>query len=246
MTGFAYRLDPPDRPRLGLIVLQADETIEGEFPALVEGRAAVHVSRVPSGREVTRDTLSAMAGALPAAAGVFPDGARFDCIGYACTSGASVIGSARVAELVGAVADTRAVTDPVRALVAACDALAVRRLALLSPYVAEVSDGLRAVLADSGIETPVFGSFNVAEEAKVARIDAASLVSAACALAQDSRVETVVLSCTNLRTRDIVAEIEDRCGKPVLTSTQALAWHMARLAGLPALASRYGRIMASE
>ena len=47
-------------PRLGLIVLQADETIENEFRRIIPSHATLHVSRVPSGREVTTDSLSEM------------------------------------------------------------------------------------------------------------------------------------------------------------------------------------------
>lgn len=86
-------------------------------------------------------------------------------------------------------------------------------------------------MAERGIATPVFGSFDEASEAKVARIDRASIVEAAVALGQDPAVDAVFLSCTNLRTLDALAEIEDRIGKPALSSNQALAWRMARLAG---------------
>ena len=45
--------------------------------------------------------------------------------------------------------------------------------------------------------------------------------------------EAVFASCTNLRATGVIAEAEARLGKPVITSNQALAWHMLRLAGLP-------------
>ena len=243
MTEFTYTLDRRTRPRVGLVVLQADETIESEMPTLLDGRADLHVSRVPSGVEVTRETLEAMRAHLPAAAELFPSGMQFACIGYGCTSGASVIGSAQVAQLISGSVITDAVTDPVSALVAACSALQLRRLALLSPYVADVSSGLQSVLHREGIETPVFGSFNVAEEAKVARISASSIIEGACAIGADARADAVFLSCTNLRTIEIVSEIEQRLQKPVLTSTQVLAWHIATLSGFAPLEARFGRLM---
>ena len=39
------------------------------------------------------------------------------------------------------------------------------------------------------------------------------------------------LSCTNLRTLDVIEEMEARLGMPVLSSNQVLAWHLFRLAG---------------
>jgi maleate isomerase len=85
------------RARFGLIVLQVDETIEQEFPRLVGSDGiAVHFSRVPSGREVTGATLAAMEAEIPNAATLLPPGTRYDAIGYACTSGATVIGPENV------------------------------------------------------------------------------------------------------------------------------------------------------
>ena len=234
-NAFSYSLAPPlgHRAQLGLVVLQSDETIEHEFRRLLPSEGvSLYVSRIASEPEVTRETLARMEGEMTGAASLMPQSVEFDAVGYGCTSGTSVIGPDRVAHLIKEGARTRTVTEPVSALVAACQHLGLRRLAFLSPYVAEVSDGLRAVLAQSGVETPVFGSFNEAEETRVARIDGASLVSAAVRLAAQGGVDGVFMSCTNLRTLDVVDRIEAETGLPVLSSNLVLAWHMLRLAGV--------------
>jgi len=237
-----YEVGKRDEPRLGLIVLQSDETIENDFRRILPSEVTLHVSRVPSGEEVTESTLSEMEHHIGASAGLLPRPARFDAVGYGCTSGTSVIGVKTIADLVHGGADTRAVTEPVSALIAACRHLGVSRLAFLSPYVAEVSSRMRDVLAGNGIETPVFGSFETAEEAVVARITPASAARAAAELARDPAVEAVFISCTNLRTLDVITEIEERTGKPALSSNQVLAWHMCRLCGLDAAAHGVGKL----
>ena len=138
----------------------------------------------------------------------------------------------RVAAQVQSGAQAQAVTEPVSALVAACEALGISRLAFLSPCVEAVSDRLRDVLGERGVETPVFGSFAEGEEAKVVRIAPESTRAAARALLEGSGAEGVFLSCTNLDTLDIIAPLEAECGIPVLSSNLVLAWHMMRLAGL--------------
>lgn len=179
MTRLPATLDTARPPRLGLVVLQSDETIEGDFRRLVPDGADLLVSRVPSGDEVTPESLAGMEAHLTAAAALFPPWARFDAVGYGCTSGTAQIGAENVARRISAGAHTAAVTEPVSALIAACRALGIRRLGLVSPYVAPVSGRLRQVLEQAGISTPAFGSFEIAEEARVVRIDAASLVRAA-------------------------------------------------------------------
>ena len=173
-----------------------------------------------------------MEGHLGRAAGLLPPQVGYDVVGYGCTSGTAQIGVDQIAAQVRSGTAAKAVTEPVSALLAACDALQIRRLAILSPYVAEVSARLRMVLAEAGVETPVFGSFDEAEEARVVLIDGPSIHAAALELMQNAEVDGLFISCTNLRTLDVIGPLEDALGVPVLSSNLVLGWHMARLAGV--------------
>lgn len=232
MRPYPYTLDPAAQPRLGLVVLQTDEQLERDFRRLIPDAAAPYVSRVPSGAEVSPESLAGMEAHLTAAAALLPGARPYDVVGYGCTSGTAQIGAGRIADLVSEGVDTAAVTEPVSALIAVCRHLGLRRLAFLSPYVESVSARLRDTLAASGIETPVFGSFDEAEEAKVARIEPDSIVAAATDLAGEAQTDAVFLSCTNLRGVEAGPEIARRTGRPALSSNLVLAWHMCSLAGL--------------
>ncbi len=230
MTYLPYHLDPAGLPAMGLIVLQVDETIEPELNRYFAARRnPLYITRIPSGMEVTTDTLSEMQSSLPAAAGLLPGGVEYAVVGYGCTSASSVIGSERVEALVQSACPAAVVTNPLRAAIAACENHGINRLALLSPYIDSVNAPLIAAFEKGGIEFPAFGTFGEAEEAKVARISHGSVVEAAYALGQDKAVDGVFLSCTNLRTLDAIPELEDRLGKPVLSSNQCLAWHMGKI-----------------
>lgn len=247
MNPFAARLTQETAPSLGMIVLQADLTVEADMRRMVPLDTRLLVSRVPSGDAVTPESLSAMEGHLAAAAGLFPRGHAFDVVAYACTSGAAQIGSDRVADRVLAGTEAGRVTDPVTALLAACTALGAARLAILSPYIAPVSERLRQVLAARGVETPGFGTFAEPEEARVARIDAASVCAATQALVERAPpVDAVFLSCTNLRTLGVIDRLETTLGLPVLSSNLVLAWHMLRLCRAPALPQAPGRLFAAH
>ncbi|MGV6847968.1 MAG: maleate cis-trans isomerase family protein [Marinibacterium sp.] len=235
MTGFPYELAPDHGGPavLGLIVLRVDQTVEWDFRRLFAPQTAiVHVSRVPSANDLTPDSISAMADALPVAAGLMPPATRFDAVGYACTSGAAGIGPGRVADLVSGACRTRAVSDPLTAAIAALQAVGARRVGLISPYTSDVAAPLVAALQDTGIAVPEAVSFDEAQESRVVRIDPASLGAAATHLTGQRNVDTVFLSCTNLRTLDILPSLTRDLGVPVLGSNLVLAWHMARLAGI--------------
>ena len=232
MTAFPYDLQDDSLPRLGLIVLQVDETIEQDFRHLFAPDSVnLHISRIPSGAELTPDSIAQMETALPTAAGLLPPG--LDVVGYACTSGTTLIGAGRVRDLVMGAAQTRAATDPLTAALAKCRVLGLTRIGIVSPYIASVATPIRAAFESAGITVPATLSFGEEVEAKVARIAPASIANAARALARQAELDGIFLSCTNLRTRDILAPLSVELGLPVLSSNQCLGWHMASLCGMP-------------
>ena len=228
----SYTIVDDNRPKLGLITLQADRTIEDDFRRLLPHDVSLLVSRVPSGLDVTLDSLAQMEGALSDASSLFPVGHRFDAVGYGCTSGTAQIGAQKIAERICAGTDTNAVSEPVSALIAACQALSVNRIAMLSPYVASVSDRLRSALDAAGVQTPVFASFDEGNEAAVAQIDNGSIIAATVDMMAGADVQAVFLSCTNLRTLDVIEGLQDQLGIPVLSSNLVLAWDLLRLSGI--------------
>jgi len=245
MTAFPYTLAGPigSRATLGLIVLQVDETIEQDFRRLFNAEdIALYISRIPSGDDLNPDTIAAMETTLPQAAGLLPPAAAFDAVGYACTSGTTLIGAARVADLVKSTTNTRAVADPLTAALSAMSALKVGSIGIVSPYIDSVARPIRTAFENAGFTVPATVSFGEQVEARVARIDPASIHAAALSVGRQPGVEAVFLSCTNLRTLDIIDDLEQKLGLPVVSSNQALAWQMSRLAALPAPTNAPGRL----
>src|SRR5512138_2316033 len=121
------------RANLGLLVLRSDQTIEDEFRfALPDDGVALYGARLYNDVEITPEKLARMYGEIPATVGLLPDVA-FDVIGFACTSGALVIGEDRIAARVREALPEVKVTDPVTAARAALAALGAARVALLTP-----------------------------------------------------------------------------------------------------------------
>ncbi|MEM9550544.1 MAG: Asp/Glu racemase [Pseudomonadota bacterium] len=242
MLTFPFEMEQKLGPQIGLIVLQSDESIERDMRRLMPNMVELLVSRVPSGTHVTPDSLAAMEAELKHAAALFPQTARFRAVGYGCTSGTAQIGAKNVSAAIrsGLVAD--AVTDPVTALIAACRQLSARRIGLLSPYIESVSARLREVLSSAGIAVCAFASFEESAEDRVARITAQSILAAASKLAKMERMDALFISCTNLRTLDVIDRIEAETGLPVFSSNQVLAWHLLRLSGTVAAPAAPGRL----
>jgi len=230
----AFTTDAGVGPRalLGLIVLETDRTVEAEIRSLRFDGVAHHVSRIPMDMTVTAETLRAMEARIPVAAGLLPPAFGFDAIGYACTSGATLIGAERVAAAVGIAHPGVSCTDPITAALAAFRTLDVRSIGLLTPYNAEVTLGMAAHYEDQGIEVAAVASFLEEDDNVVGRITEESVADAVRRIGGEPGCDAVFVSCTSLRTFGIVADLEAELGRPVVSSNQALAWHLHRLAGV--------------
>lgn len=231
------------RATMGVIVLSTDETLEAEFSKMtdIDGVALYH-SRIAMVPEVRPDTLAQMEADLPASAQLFPSSLDFDVIGYGCTSASTVIGSANVARAIQTVYPNAKVTDPLAAIIAAGHALNAHRLGFITPYLPEVSLKMREALQAAGYEIASFGSFEEGNDQVVARISEASIKAAAQQVAEMAPCDAIVISCTNLRCLNIITEIEEMTGLPVISSNQALAWHMLRLGGVSDARPQFGRL----
>ncbi len=235
------------RATFGAIVLETDETLEPEFARMMalDGVALYH-SRIPMVSDIRPETLGKMEADLPAAARLLPPSLGFDVIGYGCTSASTVIGSDRVAKSIQSVFPRAKVTDPLKAIIAACQSLKARQVGFITPYIPQVSQRMRQKLEDAGLEIRCLASFEEGDDPTVARISPASIVRAAERVAEHSPCDVIVISCTNLRCLDIIPTLEDRLNRPVISSNQALAWHMQRLAGIDAPHPQFGRLFGCD
>ncbi len=150
---------------------------------------------------------------------------------YACTSGSFVGGLGGEARLRTAMEEAgakRALTTS-GALLRALESLGARRVAIGTPYDAEVTVKLCRFLAEAGYETVSSAFLGLTGD--IFRVDSET-VRLLAAAADRPAADAVFLSCTNLRTFDILPELEEALGKPVLTANQVTMWAALRAAGL--------------
>lgn len=230
MPGFDFEMIT-DRPsKFGLIVLKSDETIENEFRRAMPAACELFHSRIPSQPDVTPETLMQMKADLPLAAASIPAEFGLEVIGYACTSGATVIGPGEIERMISAEHPGVAVTNPVSAVAAALRHLQARQIGFVTPYIEPVSQAIRDFLTKEGFSVANLISFEQQQEEVVARISERSVLEAVIEAARDE-VDAVFVSCTNLKSFEIIEEAEAAIGRPVISSNLALAWHMLALAG---------------
>jgi maleate isomerase len=225
------------RTRIGVIYPE-DGVLDDEFWRAVPPNVTVHVTR-------TRSNLKLAPGATYAeghdriaegpyiaeAAGTFTL-IKPAAVAYACTSVSFARGPGydrticeRIAQAAGSPATTTAT-----AMVAALRALGAQRVAVAAPYLDEVCARLRRFVEASGLNVVSLENLNLRGMA-ITEVTEGEVL-ALGKRADRREAQAIFLSCTTLRTFDVLEALEQDVGKPVVSSNLATMWHALRLAGL--------------
>lgn len=153
---------------------------------------------------------------------------------YACTSGSFVRGTTGERELADAMvaAGAPAAVTTSGAMVAALKHLGVGHVAVAAPYDDELTELLGSYLVDSSLD--LVGCTNLGLRDHIWHVPyrtTADLVRRA----DRPEADAVFVSCTNLPTYDIIAELENELNKPVITANQVTMWASLRTIGRPAV-----------
>ena len=233
----------PVRWRIGLLALATDHTLEHDVARICGGdEIAVYVTRVAFANPMTAENLRAMGPRLTQAAELILPDEDLDALAYGCTSASVAMGDEAVAAAIQAAKPGAPVTTPSAAACAAFEALGVRRISVLTPYPREVTAPFGDYFAARGLEVSSLCCLGIEDDRDVARVSPASIVEAACEACVPN-AEALFLSCTALRATEVAARLEDKLGRPVVTSNQALIWHAIRLAGCDKRVAGYGRLL---
>jgi maleate isomerase len=151
---------------------------------------------------------------------------------YLCTSASFIRGLAGEAELRAVMerAGARRAITTSGALLEALAALGARRVAVATPYDAELTARLAAFLGEAGHD--VVGTARLGLPGDIWRVNEASVRELVEALPLGD-ADAVVISCTNLPTYDALPRLEHELDRPVVSANLATMW--AALRALDAL-----------
>ena len=229
------------RAKLGFVILAMEQTIEDDVFRLRPEGVGVHFARVRMPNEVTVETLLSTAGELPqAAARLIPQGG-LDVINYACTSASFVIGEERVQHLLTQGAPTAKASTLVTGVIRALRAFKAKRLVVATPYLDEINRQEAEYFEQRGFEILDIAGFNIRNDSDMVRVTPACIRDFARSLDR-SEADAVFISCGALRALDIVDELEQAVGKPVVSSNQAMIWDSLRLAGIDDAINGFGEL----
>lgn len=228
--------------RLGLITLSTDLTTERDYRRLLPAEGmGLYTSRVAFENPTTPENLKLMAPRLTSAAALLPDDQPLAAICYSCTAASVVIGDAAVKDAIQRCFPDTAVVTPSLSAVKAFDALGVSKISVLTPYTVKTSEPMADYFIQHGLEILRFQCMGLEDDREMARVRADSIIAAALDVDHPDS-EALFLSCTGLPAVSVIREIEDRLGKPVVTSNQATAWMMLQHAKIAQTPRGFGQL----
>lgn len=183
---------------------------------------------------ITRDRLFAMAENpnIEATAAKLPAlGAQ--AIGYGCTSASYVRGVGGDTDISARITDTTRLpsTTTSTTAVEALKFLGVTRVAVLSPHVDELNERLRTFLEGHGLDVVHMRGLNKLRG--IEDIPQEEIYELVVQLVDRPEADSIFVSCTGMRTSNILSRLEEATGKPVVSALQATIWGTLRLADTP-------------
>jgi maleate isomerase len=211
--------------KLGLIVPSWNTVMEYETQRMAGGAMSVHAQRISHTAD-TEENLMWMGTQVPAAAQLLAH-AKVGVICYGCTAGGFLKGpqydreigdQIKAATGIPGATSASAITDALRAVSAT-------RVSVATAYEPWLNEKVQQYLAAAGFDVLAIQGFGTQAHAAVTPDRVAALAKEV----DRPGAQAVFISCSNLRTLEIIESLERDLGKPVVTSNQASMWKMLRL-----------------
>ena len=235
------------RKRIGVMVPSTNTTLEADFQLIAPPTVTIHGQRLWLTNEANGDAAyERMNGEIESGARYLAT-ARVDVVAYGCTTGSFYRGSGwdqemlailRAAGGVPAVATSPAVVEALRTF-------GVRRLSVVTPYPEWNNRRLRPYFEGMGFEVLTVDGEPIAAASGNQGIndqEPEAVVEFATRMCRP-QADALLCSCTAWRALEAVDPIEQKLGKPVVTSNQATIWAAFRAIGVDPRIRGYGRLL---
>jgi len=216
--------------------------MEHEFNLMRPKEATIHVARMRL-KEVTLSKLMAMEKEIEPAALMLAD-AKVNIIGFGCTSGSLFRGLGHDQEIVTRIekiTDIPAIATA-GAVVDALKTLNPSRISVATPYTEEINSLERRFLEENGFVIQRMNGLGIKDNQKIGEQNprtAYDLVKEVDTAQSDG----VFVSCTNLKTIEVIDRLEEELKKPIISSNTATLWAMLRRLKYGKPVTGWGRLL---
>ena len=230
-------------PKVGLIALSTDQTIEGDFNNVCKNLPLdIFINRIHNQNPLTKENLLKMEKDLESVANkILPD-EKINTIAYGCTSGTIAIGEDKIKEKILLAKPGCYVTTPVTSAIKAFKQMNIKKIALFTPYPDSVNKTILEYFIKQNIKVSSFASLNLNLDSEFATVDPNYILEISSKL-ETKNADALFISCTAVPVLNILDKLEQTIKKPVLSSNQALIWDTIRSIGYKSPIKGYGKLL---
>ena len=235
-------MDVPN-PRIGLVALSTDFTIEQDYRRICHNIPVdIFVNRIPFENPLTHENYLKMVEHLPKITENILPGQKLNTVAYGCTSGTVVIGEDKITSQIHKSKPGVYVTTPITAALRSFGKLKIKKIAILTPYPKAVNKTVFDYLITKEIEIKNFSGFNLEYDSDIAKVDPQHLIKTIKDI-DHSTVDAIFVSCTALRIVEVLQEAEDLIKKTVISSNQAIIWDSLRSVEIKSSIEGFGKLL---
>jgi maleate cis-trans isomerase len=171
--------------------------------------------------------------------------ARVNIIAYACTSGSLVGGAGWDKELINRIekATSLPATTTSTAVISACHALGVSKVALATPYDEATNQVEKEFLEAHDVEVVKMKGLDLHGQ-EMLKAPPDTTFNLACEVDTDE-AEAVFISCTGFKTITIIEKLEQKLGKPVFSSNTTTMWDVLKKLDVTEPLKGYGKLFSN-
>jgi maleate isomerase len=230
-----------DHGRIGLIIPSSNRLTEPQFHRYAPAGVGIHVTRLRMTGKWRRP-LTELKNDIAQAAGALGD-AKPGVVVFHCTASSmegGLEGEKALVETIAQASGAPAMTTG-QAIVEALRHLHVKKLVLLSPYVKKTNEEEIAYLRSAGFDVLHDFAHGLSGSDDYIAVPPERWRDIAWENRRDE-ADGYLLSCTNTRMIEAIEAVEQKLGKPVVTSNQATLWACLKRLGIGESAARLGRL----
>ena len=224
------------RRRLGLIVPSSNTAAEMDFHRFLPESVSLHTARMYLAT-TTADCERQMLDAHAPQAAIDLGTAKPDAVVFSCTSAGGLLGVQGEEELERSLGESAGapVVSTNAAVAWRLSALAARRILVVTAYLDELNVGIEKSLTERGFDVARTTGLGLTDNFAIAEVPGEEITALVRReLDQVSgTVDTVFISCTNLRAAETADQLADELGLPVVTSNLAAIDKALDTLGLP-------------
>jgi len=229
------------KARVGLLLPAANHVLEPEFHKLLPKGASLHTARMLNREANLRDTAEMNKHMMKAA--VELSMIQPSIVAYGCTSGSFMKGlgwDLEIAKRISSVVNAPAITTST-AVIKAIKELGLKKLSVATPYIDEVNIKEREFLQGHGFDVLEIRGMGILKAFEIGLVKSDKVYDFAKKTFREGS-DGLFLSCTNLKTLEVIEPLEKDLEKPVVSSNQATIWATLGTANLKAPTKSYGEL----